>query len=117
MLAYRRLAPVPVATLRITSQHSFLNADLSLWIDDELTYEGKLTGVEKRRLGLFRSVEGSFSETVRVPVGQHVIRVRVRSPGDGYDQTNQLRAGFSGDATRTLQLTFGKNKSLSLLLR
>src|SRR3977135_1869555 len=65
------------ASLHLTLQHGFRSADLSLWIDGDLAYSGKLRGSTKKKFGLIPgSVNGRLSEIVPVSPGTHQIRVR-----------------------------------------
>ncbi|MCH8268371.1 MAG: serine/threonine protein kinase [Acidobacteria bacterium] len=117
-LAFQPWKPAQLATLHINSQHKFPVAELSVWIDNDLTYNGKLTGAVKRRWGIFSSVQGSFSEIVQVPVGRRTVRVRVDSPDEGYNQTTQIEGEFIQGAEKTLDIIFaGGDKDLSLVLR
>lgn len=105
------------ATLQVNVQHSFRQAELSVWVGDDLLYMGKLEGVVKKRLKILEDVEGSFSETVQVPAGNHIVRVRVRSPSEGFDQTKEIRGEFIQDGQKVLQISFGwRNNNLSLAL-
>ena len=40
------------SSLRVKLQHSFRNAQLSVWVDDDLVYSGKLYGTTKKKLGV-----------------------------------------------------------------
>lgn len=92
------------ASLHLKVQHGFRNADLSLWIDGELAYAGKLKGSAKRRLGLIPgSIQGSLSQVVPVTSGNHVIRVRVESD-EGSPQEDTLSADFARDTERDLSV-------------
>src|ERR1700680_350050 len=60
------------ASLHLTLQHGFRSADLSLWVDGDLAYSGKLRGSTKRKYGLLPgSVHGHLSEIVPVSAGRH----------------------------------------------
>src|ERR1700682_1553521 len=64
------------ASLHLTLQHGFRSADLSLWIDGDLAYSGKLRGSTKKKFGLIPgSVYGRLSEIVPVSAGAHPVRV------------------------------------------
>jgi len=104
------------ATLDIRSSHAFRSADLSIWVDGKLAHQGKLTGVVKK--SWFRStVRGSFSESLTVPAGKHVVRVRVRSAGEGYDQSREITADMAEDQAHRLVLGFSeKGRTLRLSL-
>jgi serine/threonine-protein kinase len=103
----------PSVPLRIEFQHNFRSAELSIWVDGSLVHQAELTGAAERRL--FRtSVRGSYSESLRVPAGKRVVRVRVRSEGDGYDQTREATVEFQENRTPTLVVGFGGRRNLTL---
>ena len=70
-------------------------ADLLVWIDDNLAYETALTSAVRKRLGLIKTVQGSFVDAVATVPGKHLIRVRVISKTAGYDQTREVQADFT----------------------
>lgn len=105
----------PTAPLHIKCEHAFERATLSIWADQELIYQGELIGKVSKRLLVFKKVEGSFFQTVSVPAGHRLIRVRVHSPQDGYDQIRTTPAEFIPDTPKTLQLRFGRGNRLSLV--
>jgi hypothetical protein len=93
------------ATLHLTVQHGFRNADFSLWIDDDLAYSGKLAGSMKRKFGVIpASVQGSLSEILPVSAGTHKIRVRVESEG-GSTQQDSLAGDFARNTERELSIS------------
>ncbi len=68
------------ASLRLKVQHSLRSAQLSVWVDGDLAYSGKLTGSARKKFGLIPdSMQGSLSETLPVSSGTHQVRVRVAS--------------------------------------
>ncbi len=103
----------PSTTLEVQSEHSFLSAELSLRVDDDLVYEGGLAGVEKRRF-FRKTVQGSFSESLRVPAGERVVRVRVHSDSEGYDQTSETTVEFQENQTQRLVIQFRGRRNLNL---
>jgi len=93
------------ATLRLKVQHSFRSAELSVWIDDEQAYSGRLIGSVRKKLGLIpESVQGSFSETLPISTGKHQVRVRVAAD-DGSVQEDTVSGEFARDTQRTLAVT------------
>ncbi len=103
------------STLEISSTHNFRSANLSVWVDDELTYEATLTGSEERRWLVRKVIEGYFSATAQVAAGDRLVRVRLYSPEEGYDQTQEIKALFSEDQTVFLVLGFtGRSRTLDL---
>ncbi len=106
LLALRSAGPAGTAMLHITSKHNFRAADLFVSVDDELVYTTKLIGVARRRIGLFKNVQGSFSSAVDLSAGKHYIQVHVVAPDEGYDQTKQIEGEFVQDGERTLEIGF-----------
>jgi hypothetical protein len=101
------------ASLHLTVQHSFRSADISLWIDGDLAYSGKLTGSIKKKFGLIAgSVQGSLSEIVPVSSGIHQIRVQVQPEG-GTSQQNTVTGDFAANTERKLSIS-ARPGSLSL---
>jgi len=93
------------ASLRVTVQHGFRNGDISLWIDGDLAYSGKLTGSAKKKFGLIAgAVQGNLSEILPVSAGIHQIRVQVRSDG-GSSQQNTVVADFAANTERKLAVS------------
>jgi hypothetical protein len=93
------------ATLKLKVQHSFKAADITVFVDGESRYSGKLTGTSKRRFGFRNNAEGTFSHTFHLHPGRHVVRVQVKSPSDGYSETNELTLEIGPDKERQLAVT------------
>jgi hypothetical protein len=91
------------ASLRLRVQHNFRSAQLSVWLDGDLAYSGRLVGSGRRKLGFIESVQGSLSETFSVSSGVHEVRVRVATQ-DGSAQENTIRGEFAGNSQRTLSV-------------
>jgi|ERR1700686_234719 hypothetical protein len=101
------------ASLHLTVQHGFRNADISLWVDGDLAYSGKLTGTVKKKFGLIAgSVQGGLSEIVPVSSGIHQIRVQVQPEG-GTAQQNTVTGDFAPNTERKLSIS-ARPGSLSL---
>ena len=97
------------ASLRLTLLHGFRSADLSVWIDGDLAYSGKLRGSTKKKFGLIPgSVHGRLSEIVPVSAGTHQIRVRVKSE-DGSTQQDSLTGDFARNSERELSVSARPN--------
>src|ERR1700674_2256039 len=93
------------ASLHFTLQHGFRSADLSLWVDGDLAYSGKLRGSTKKKFGLIPgSVYGRLSEIVPVSAGTHQIRVQVKSE-DGPTQQDSLTGNFAANSERELSVS------------
>jgi hypothetical protein len=104
------------ASLHLTVQHGFRNANFSLWIDDDLAYSGALQGEMKRKFGLIpASVQGSLSEILPVSAGNHQIRVRIESE-NGSTQRDSLTGTFAHGTERELSVS-ARPSELSLAWR
>jgi hypothetical protein len=97
------------SSLHLKVQHSFRSADLSVWMDDELIYSGKLTGSMKKKFGLIPdSMQGSLSQIVPVASGTHQVRVRV-VPDDGSAQEDSISGDFARNTERELTVSARRN--------
>src|SRR5579864_4614530 len=68
------------ASLHLKLQHGFRGVQVSLWVDDDLAFSGRITGATKKKFGLIPTdaQQGSLSQIVPVRSGQHNIRVRIQ---------------------------------------
>lgn len=90
------------SNIRLKVQHGFRSAQLSVWVDGDLAYSGKLTGYIRKRFGLIPdSLQGTLSETLPVSSGTHQVRVRIASD-DGTVQEDTIKAEFARNSQRTL---------------
>jgi hypothetical protein len=97
------------ASLHLRVQHSFRSADLSVWVDQELVYSGKLRGTLKKRLVLIPdSVQGTLSEVFSVSSGAHQVRVRIASD-DGSTEEDSISADFAPHSKRDLAAVARRN--------
>lgn len=100
------------ANLKLSVEHHFADAKLSLFVDDRLTYTQALRGATKKRLGVFPgSIKGYDSETVPVPTGEHRLRVQVQSGASGFDRSTTIVGTFATDAEKTLRVNFDKQRN------
>jgi hypothetical protein len=98
------------ASLHLKLQHSFRAAELSLWVDDDLAFSGKITGSAKKRFGLIPTdaQQGSFSQIIAVHSGRRSIRVRIQ-PEDAAPQEDSITGDFASNAERGLSVSARKN--------
>jgi hypothetical protein len=93
------------SSLRVKVQHTLHTAQLSIWVDDDLVYSGKLYGTAKKKLGVvWEQAQGSFSDTFPVTTGDHQVRVRVAAD-DGTVQEDAVRGNFVRENQLTLSAT------------
>ena len=57
------------ASLHLKLQHEFRNAQVSVWVDDDLAYAGKITGSIRKKFGLIPtdSAQGNLSQISASP--------------------------------------------------
>ena len=101
------------ATLQIALRHNLRAADLSVRIDGDLAFSEHLSGANRKRFGVFGQVEGSFSRSLSLSAGEHVVEVQLKSVEDGFNQTKLSRIFVPNGESTTLQVSATRN-SLSL---
>ena len=104
----------PLSTLHIRVEHRFPEADVMLWIDDKLAYQHSVGGTVKKRMVVFKAVEGHESDSVRTAAGDHQIRVRVQSTDKSYDDSATISATLPADGERSLRIQCEKHKPIRL---
>ena len=102
------------ASLHLRLQHDFRNAQVSVWVDDDLAYSGKVTGSPKKRFGLIPtdSAQGNLSQIIPVRSGQHNIRLRIE-PDDAAMQEDSISGNFSNHTERDLAVS-ARHSGLSI---
>jgi hypothetical protein len=106
---------VPVSNLDLAVQHQFKDATLFVWADDKLVLTRPLHGGTQKRLVLFNRVRGVESETLKIPAGKHVLRVRALSADETIDLSRTVSAEFIGGVDKSLQVTIDKNNTVMRL--
>jgi hypothetical protein len=108
---------LPTATLEIEVDHKFAEAQLSIWVDDSLSYNHALEGTAKKRLVVFHHVEGHELHAMQVSPGKHRLRVRVTSDAPTYDQSAFVSSDFTSGQENVLRITFNKHGDINLSLQ
>jgi serine/threonine protein kinase len=106
---------VPTSTVELAIQHQFKEATLSVWVDDQLALTLPLHGGTQKRLVVFRGLHGAGSETLRVPAGNHALRLKAQSSDQSIDLSKTISANFAGGDDKTLQITFDKRNTTMFL--
>jgi hypothetical protein len=106
----RPSAQAAFSTLHMRVEHHFPEAQILMWIDDQLTYTRTLGGTVKKRLVVFKGVRGFESESFRVNAGNHNVRVRVQSSDNSYDRTANISGTFPEDGERALRIACDKHE-------
>lgn len=107
--------PVASATLDVGVQHGFKDATLFVYIDGKLALTRALHGAVRRKLIVFNGVKGVESETIEVPAGRHVLRIRALSTDQTTDLAKTVTADFVGGDDKSLEVTFEKHNSIMRL--
>ena len=102
------------ASLHLKLQHSFRNAQVSVWVDDDLAYAGKVTGSARKKFGLIPtdSVQGNLSQIIPVRSGLHNIRLQIE-PDEGTIQEDSIHGDFSSHTERDLAVS-ARHSGLSM---
>lgn len=107
--------PAP-AMLEIEVDHNFAEANLSIWVDDRLSFKRALEGKEKKRLVVFHHVQGHEFHAMQVPAGKHSLRVQV-TPDSAEQQAGTVQGEFASGTEKLLHIQFDKNDKMSLDLQ
>lgn len=106
------------STLLIGIDYPFEDGTVSVLSDARVVYSHALKGDAKKRLGLFRTVEGRDSGTIHLATGEHQLGVHVQSSAAAYDEMKTVAIELGQGQTRTLQISFhGHHKDMHLDLR
>lgn len=111
LLGISAFLSVPGAILRVVCRHDFRTADLTISIDGEVLHTSAVTGASRKWLGVLEKTEGSYSATLPVGTGRHLVEVRLRAPG--YDRTRSIQGEFSRGKESTLSVDSARDLSLA----
>jgi serine/threonine protein kinase len=104
--------------LSVTIEHSFQDAQASIFVDDRMVRTEDLHGQKKRRALVFTHTQGSQSSMITLVPGKHDIAVRVQSAADGFDATQKLTQSFAPGSNRWLVVKCDKHrKRIELAIR
>jgi eukaryotic-like serine/threonine-protein kinase len=107
---------VSPAMLEIEVDHKFAEAQLSIWVDETLSFTHQLEGAQKKHLVVFHRIQGHEFHAVQIAPGKHMLRVRVSSEKDNFDQSATVEGDFAVGAEKMLRVQFSKNGQMSLTL-
>jgi serine/threonine protein kinase len=107
---------VPLSNLDVAVQHQFKDATLFVWVDDQLALKRPLHGGVQKKLVVFNGIRGVDSETLRIPAGKHVLRLRAVSSDETIDLSKTVSAEFIGGGEKSLQVSFDKHNTVMHLI-
>jgi hypothetical protein len=85
---YTSLSSGGTATLNLVFRHSLQGADVSVTVDGKVSYTDQISEPAKKRFGIFgKRVERTFSKSLVVASGEHVVQIHLTSAADRFDQT------------------------------
>jgi len=102
---------LPSATLKLVCRHDFRSADITVSIDGAVVHTDTVTGAVRKRFGVLEKTEGTYTRTLLVGSGRHLVEVRLRAPG--YDHTRSIPGDFIRGKESVLSLDSGRDLSLA----
>ena len=111
----RKEVVVPLSTVELAVRHQFKDATLSLVVDGKLALTRQLHGGTQKRLVVFSGVRGMESETLQIPAGQHVLRLRAQTADQTVDLSKTISADLVGGSDKTLAISFDKHNTSMLV--
>jgi hypothetical protein len=111
------VAPAPVvpaprprpAHLNLDVRHSFQSVDLSIAVDGRQVLDTTLAGNRKRFGVVGKRAEKSFTKTLDLSPGVRLVRVRVRSEDNKFDQTRVERFDLDSSAVAGMRIAADKS--------
>ena len=99
----------PVMTLRVNANHPFRAAQIIVWVDQEQVLNDVMTGGSglRKRVYPYQFFLGSYTRSMTVPAGPHLIQVRVAATDEGFDLSRTLNTKLKKDSTLVLQVSCG----------
>lgn len=97
------------AHLNLDVRHSFASVDLSVTVDGRPALNNKLDGSGKRFKMFGKRAEKGFTRTLDLAPGVRVVRVRVTSPADKFDQTRVERFDLGAASVAAIRIAADKS--------
>jgi hypothetical protein len=102
-----------MSKLRVVCEHNFQSAKLQISSGKTVVLSTTLRGEQK----ISRMFQGRASLTKPIPAGEHTLVVKVRSPGENYEEEAEISGSFAESGWRTLHIEFGKGSGLGIVAR
>jgi hypothetical protein len=97
--------PVRPAHLNLDVRHSLRSVDLSVTVDGKSMLETRLAGSGKRFGVVGKRAERGFTRTLDIDPGVRIVRVRVRSAEDKFDQTRVERFDLDSASVAAMRIS------------
>jgi len=97
------------AHLNLDVKHSFQNVQLAIAVDGKPVLDTALEGSGKRFKVFGKRSERSYTKTLELSPGVRIVRVRVRSVPDKFDQTRVERFDLSAASVAALRVAADKS--------
>jgi hypothetical protein len=97
--------PALPAHLNLDVRHTLRDVELSVTIDGKPALEEKLAGSGKRFKVFGRRAERGYTKTLDLAPGVHIVRVRVQSAEDKFDQTRVERFDLGSASVAALRIS------------
>lgn len=101
--------PMRPAHLNLDVRHNFGTLLLSVTVDDERVLETTLEGSRKKFGAFGKRSEKGFTKTIDLEPGVRVVRVRVRSSEEKFDQTRVERFELGSSSVASMRIAVDKS--------
>jgi hypothetical protein len=101
--------PTRPAHLNLDVRHSFGTLAISVTVDDERVLDTTLEGSRKRFGAFGKRAEKGFTKTLDLEPGVRVVRVRVRSAEEKFDQTRVERFELGPSSVASMRIAVDKS--------
>ena len=102
------------AHLNLEVRHSFANVDFSVTVDGKPAFQTTVEGSGKRFKVFGKRSERGYTKTIDLPPGVRLVRVRVLSAADKFDQARVERFDLGSASVATLRVSADRS-GLSLV--
>ena len=93
------------AHLNLEVRHSFANVEFSVTVDGKPAFQTTVEGSGKRFKVFGKRSERGYTKTIDLPPGVRLVRVRVLSAADKFDQTRVERFDLGSASVATLRVS------------
>jgi hypothetical protein len=94
------------ATLNLVCRHNLRSAELAVYVDGDLRFTEQLSGSAVKRFGVFgKRLESTFSKSLKLESGEHLVQVHLTSAEDGFDQSKSKTVNVAAGAEGTLYVS------------